>query len=269
MSLDFSTIHGFLLDLDGTLYLGPNLFPGTPLLIKKLEETSKRKVFLTNNSFHSTDEYFHKLNNFKLARSPEEILTSGWATIYYILNSTPYRKIHLLGSPALKDEFMQAGLEITNPSLKGIPESEPEAVVLGFDRHFTYPSLRAASRYLLNGLPYVATHPDKVCPTEDLPIPDTGALIEYFDAVTGRRPVVIGKPHQTMIDAALNRLGTAAEHTAIVGDRLYTDMKMGINGGLKSILVLSGETKMEDVPQSEIQPDHIVNDVGELTNLLF
>ncbi len=115
----------------------------------------------------------------------------------------------------------------------------------------------------------MATHPDKVCPTEDLPIPDTGALIEYFDAVTGRRPMVIGKPHQTMIDAALNRLGTAPEHTAIIGDRLYTDMKMGVNGGLKSILVLSGETKKEDISQSKIKPGLIVNDVGELAKLLL
>ena len=133
---------------------------------------------------------------------------------------------------------------------------------------FTYNKLRIASWLLLEGIPYISTHPDKVCPTETAPIPDTGALIEYFHAVTGRRPVVIGKPYATMIRAALARTDTSPQETAMVGDRLYTDMRMAKDGGLISILTLSGETRRESLKNADLQPDCIVEDVGELTRMI-
>jgi phosphoglycolate/pyridoxal phosphate phosphatase family enzyme len=262
-------IKAFLLDLDGTLYLGPRLFSQTPAFLHALRDTGRKRLFLTNNSFRSTQQYMAKLEQLGFEPAEEEILTSGWATIHHILHQTDYRKLYLLGSPGLAREFRDAGLDVVNDPRDGTtPRSQPQAVVLGFDQAFTYERLRIASQYLLDGLPYLATHPDKVCPTEAHPIPDTGSLIAYFAACTGRQPVVIGKPHATMVAAALARTGTRPEETAMVGDRLYTDIRMGKDSGLLSILVLSGETQAADLETAAIQPDLVFAHVGEIADCL-
>ncbi|RJP30907.1 MAG: HAD-IIA family hydrolase [Candidatus Omnitrophota bacterium] len=270
MSVQFNTICAYLLDLDGTLYLGPNLFPETPRFLQTLKGLGLRRLFLTNNSFRSTRQYLYKLRDLGIDAEKEEILTSGWATIHYLLHETSFRKVYLLGSPGLKDEFIEAGIHVVNPtSTNAERAAAPDAVVLGFDQSFTYDDLRIASWFLREGAPYIATHPDKVCPTEHHPIPDTGAMIEYLAAATGRRPTVIGKPEPTMIRAALSRTGTLPQETAMVGDRLYTDMRMAKEGGLASILVLSGETCAGDLENSAIRPDFIFENVGALADRLI
>ena len=153
-----------------------------------------------------------------------------------------------------------AGLELD--------DREPEAVVLGFDLTLTYDKLRRACRFIGAGVPFVASHPDLTCPTEAGPVPDCGAMAALLTAATGVEPVVVGKPNRHMAEAALGRLGAAASQTAIVGDRLYTDMEMGFRSGLKTILVLSGETTEEMVAQAERKPDLVLPSVAEITELL-
>lgn len=257
------------MDLDGTLYLGPHLFPDTLRFLRLLTLRNKARLFLTNNSFSSTTQYLEKLNRLGFEANESEIITSGWATIHFLLNETPYRNIYLLGSEGLTQEFLAAGLRVVNATPPYIDaEQAAEAIVLGFDRGYTYEKLKRAAHLLMEGIPYYSTHPDKVCPTEGLPIPDTGALIEFFAACTGRRPAVVGKPYQTMIRAALARTQTNPQETVMVGDRLYTDMRMAKEGGLRSILVLSGETKLHDVQHSELRPDITAEHIGELADLL-
>jgi HAD superfamily hydrolase (TIGR01450 family) len=256
-------IKAVLLDLDGTLYLGPNLLPGALDFLRFLKEQGITRLFLTNNSFKSTAQYYERLLRLGLEPTLDEILTSGWATIHYLLSQTPYRSVFLLGSDGLRQEFRDAGIQVVLPD-DGTACVQPDALVLGFDQAFTYPQLKAASEWLLRDIPYIASHPDKVCPTESYPIPDTGSLIEYFYAATGRRPVVIGKPNDPMIHAALSRTKTIPSETAMIGDRLYTDMLMARKNHLLSILVLSGETTPESLQTSDIVPDLVYSHVGEL-----
>ncbi len=265
MKAELRRIRAFILDLDGTLYLGKQLFPQTPRFLEVLRTKELRRLFLTNNSSRSTVQYLAKLQDMNIPAIDSEILTSGFATIHYLKKETSHRCIYLLGTPGLCSEFEEHGLEVLGDNHA---DREPDAVVLGFDLTLTYKRLEKAARFLLAGVPYYATHPDRVCPTETGPIPDTGSMIELLAAATDRRPIVIGKPEQTMIDAALGRLGTEPQETAMVGDRIYTDMLMAQDGGLMSILVLSGETKREDLDSIESQPDLVVEHVGELAGLL-
>lgn len=254
-------IKNFLLDLDGTLYLGDRLFESTPRFLEKLKATGRKKLYLTNNSSKSVNAYIEKLKRQGLEASRDDVLTSGSATIAYLRKSLPGNRIFLMGTPSLELEFLQAGFEL-------IEDERPDCVVLGFDRTLTYEKIVIASRFLLQGVPFIATHPDLVCPTEDLPIPDTGAMIKLFEAATNVSPKVIGKPNREMVEAALEKIGARPEETAIVGDRYYTDMEMGFRAGLFTVLVLSGETKAEDLKSFSKQPDLVLADVGELADRL-
>ncbi len=263
-SVSLASIKNFLLDMDGTLYLGSRLFPETEPFLQTLRDTGRKKLFLTNNSSRSVAAYLEKLKRMGIPAMPEEILTSGTATMSYLhkqVDAGRGKKIYLLATPSLELEFLQAGFEL-------VEDEKPDWVVLGFDRTLTYEKIAFASRCLLQGVPFVATHPDLVCPTEDLPIPDTGAMIKMFEAATNVSPKIIGKPNREMVEAALDRLGAKPEETAIVGDRYYTDMEMGFRAGLVTILVLSGEAKGEELKGFERQPDFVLKNVGELAGIL-
>jgi HAD superfamily hydrolase (TIGR01450 family) len=186
----------------------------------------------------------------------EDILTSGEATVRYLLTQTPHRRVYVLGTNSLEREFIAGGFELDNQS--------PEAVVLAYDRTLTYAKLETAALLLQQGLPYFATNPDLVCPTERGPIPDCGSMAALLEKATGRVPTYIGKPHRHMVDMALDKLRANRETTAMVGDRLYTDMQMAYDSGVASILVLSGETKKADVEAAERQPDYVMGSLAEL-----
>lgn len=144
----------------------------------------------------------------------------------------------------------------------------PDAVVLGFDMTITYRRIRAAAELIQAGVPFIATHPDPVCPKENGLVPDCGSMIELLVPAAGKRPLIIGKPHSRMVDAALTRLGTTREQTAIIGDLLLTDMRMARENGLMGILVLSGETSKQDVENSACSPDLVLQNAGEFASLL-
>ncbi|RME85412.1 MAG: HAD family hydrolase, partial [Planctomycetota bacterium] len=166
--------------------------------------------------------------------------------------------VYLLGTPSLEALFYNQGFHITE-------QEKPEMVVLGFDTTLTYNKLKQACLWIQKGVPWMATHPDLVCPSEEGDLPDCGAMAALIQKVTGKEAeIVLGKPHPFMIQKALERLGTQAEITAMVGDRLYTDMAMAKEGGLVSILVLTGETQKKDLETSPIQPDYIFNSVVQL-----
>ena len=255
-------IKGFLLDMDGTIYVSDELLPKAAEMIGRLEETETPFLFLTNNSAARATDYQAKLGRLGIQVGKERILTSGEATIHYLLRETPHRKVYLLGTPALEDEFKEAGLELTH--------QEPDCVVLGFDMTLTYEKLTRAALLLAQGVPYYATHPDFTCITDEGLIPDTGAMIAALETVVGRTPKIIGKPQPEMVSAGLERLGTTAQETAMVGDQLDTDLTMAASSDLFGVLVLSGETTQEKLEaQKEIQPDLVVEDIGALYGRLF
>lgn len=245
-----------LLDMDGTVYIGANPIDGAAEFIAFLRETGRRFVFFTNNPSADAAAYSEKLKAMGIDAAPEDILTAGEATVRYLLSRTPYRRVYVLGTPSFECEVRRAGLELT--------EEEPDAVILSFDKTLTYAKLERACHLLRDGLPYIATNPDLVCPVEDGYIPDCGAMAALIEAATGRTPVYVGKPNAMMVQMGMEKLGAAPAATAMVGDRLYTDMEMAYRAGITSVLVLSGETRPEDVQGAERKPDFVFPSVREL-----
>jgi len=253
-------IRYFLLDMDGTVYLGPHVIAGAAEFVVRLRETGRKFLFFTNNPTKDAARYAEKLRGMGIEVVPEEILTSGAATAAYLAHATPYRRVYAVGTPSFEEELRRAGLEVNG--------DEVEAVVLAFDTTLTYAKLERACLLVAAGLPYIATNPDRVCPTEYGAIPDCGATAALIEAATGRSPKYIGKPHAEMAQMGMERLGADAAHTAMVGDRLYTDMEMAHRAGITSILVLSGEATAEEAAQMAERPDYVLGSVAEMIPLL-
>ena len=255
------TIRCFALDMDGTIYLGEQWIEGAKEFLKKIEDSGRTFAFLTNNSSKSANNYVDKLNRMGLTITKNQIITSGQATIYYLKKHFPDKKIFLLGNDLLTEEFCNEGMELT--------QENPDVVVTAFDTSLDYQKLCKVCDFVRNGVPYLATHPDFNCPTENGFIPDIGAIHAFIKASTGREPDrIIGKPNGDIIDYFISRYSYPREQIAMVGDRLYTDIAAGRKNGLKSILVLSGEAKLEEVKDAIYPPHLIFQSVKELIPLL-
>ncbi len=256
-------IRCFLLDMDGTIYLGNKLLPGAGELISVLRRLGIEFLFLTNNSSRDKQAYVEKLAALGIGVRRNQVLTSGEATAIYLQGIKPGAKVFLLGTPTLAQEFAAHGFQLVSRA------GDPDYVVLGFDTTLTYQKLWDASDLIRAGTEYVATHPDFNCPLEGGKyMPDAGAMIAFIEASTGRRPKVIGKPNREIVEAALTWTRVGREEIAMVGDRLYTDIAMGKEAGLTSILVLSGETRQEDLERSQFRPDYVFASVGQLAEAL-
>lgn len=256
-------IKCFILDMDGTIYLGNQLLPGADEFLATLSRLNKEYFFLTNNSSRDKLAYVEKLKNMGISVAPEKVITSGEATALYLKAVKPQAKLFLLGTEALAQEFSRHGFSLVTKT------ENPDYVVLGFDTTLTYQKLWDACDLLRQGVEYIATHPDFNCPLEGgRYMPDAGAMAAFIEASTGRVPKVIGKPHREIVDVVLARAGTPRGLTAVVGDRLYTDIAMGQEAGLVSILVLSGETQAGDLSESPFQPDYVFPSVAELASAL-
>ena len=253
-------IRLFLLDMDGTVYLGSRLLPGSLDFLRYLGETGRDHLFLTNNSSRNADYYAQKLTKLGWPAQPGEILTSGEATALYLGGLKPAARVYLLGTPDLETEFAAHGFVLT--------DENPDYVVLGFDMTLTYDKLVRACDLVRGGVPFIATHPDLNCPTETGYIPDCGAMTALITASTGVTPKVIGKPNREIIDAMFRKKPVRRDQVAMVGDRLYTDIVMGHNAGVTSVLVLSGEAKESDIPAAPVKPDHVTGGLGALYEAL-
>lgn len=251
-------IRAFITDMDGTLYVSERLIPGAPEFIDLLRKRGYPFLFLTNNSSARAVSFRDRLRRLGIQAETSEIMTSGEATAHHLLAETPHRRVHLLGTPALREEFMEKGLTLAD-------EGEADAVVLGFDKTLTYERLKRACLLVAEGAPYFATHPDFTCITDEGLIPDTGSFIEAIKSVTGRVPHIIGKPQPEIVAAALAKLGTQAEETAMVGDQLDTDMTMANRSGLYGVLVFTGETSKRDAAKNRaVTPNLLCSSVARL-----
>lgn len=254
------SVEGFLLDMDGTVYLGDRLFPFTVPFLDGLRSKGKKRLWLTNNCSKTPEEYVDKLKRMGVAAEPADIYTSGHATIAWLRANKPGARIFALATPSFERQLAEAGF---------LPVQErPDFVLASFDLTLTYAKLRAACEFIMRGVPFLATHPDKVCPTETLPIPDCGAICAAISVATGAEPRCFGKPRKEMAQGAMARLCTPPERTAMVGDRLSTDIQMAKTAGIASILVLTGEAKREDLAASPVQPDFVFESLGELAEAL-
>lgn len=249
----------YLLDMDGTIYLGNNLFPQTPPFLDFVKENGASYMFLTNNSSSSADKYVKRLHSMGLDFiKKEDFLTSTHATIEYLKENYAGKKFYAFGTCSFVTELEESGIKLTTEL-----EDDIDAIVMGFDTELTFKKLDDVCQLLVRGVDYIATHPDYVCPTSYGFVPDCGAVTEMLYMATGRRPHVIGKPQPAMIELALKQKGLEKSDAMFIGDRLYTDIACGCNAGIDTAFVLSGEGTLEDLEKSEAKPTYVLKDIGE------
>ncbi len=253
-------IKNWLLDMDGTIYLGERLIPGALDFLAEIRQSGGRAIFLTNNSSSSPENYVKKLNRLGIDADISDVFTSGDAAAELLKNRFGFGSSgYVMGTPALEKLMADNGFKLVSEGEKA------DFVLLGFDKTLTYDKIRIACDYINAKVPFFATHPDFLCPTETGFIPDTGSMIAMFRAATGVSPEIAGKPERAMADAAFSKYGIAPEDTAMVGDRLMTDIAFGNRAGLTAVLVLSGETSLESYSsQSEVRADFIYSSVAEI-----
>ena len=253
----------YLFDMDGTLYLGSRLHEFTIELLDTIKKTGGRYLFITNNSSKSVADYVKKLAGFGIQATREDFMTSSQATAYYLHLHHEGKKLYVCGTESLKEELRSEGFTVTTDL------AEVECIVMGFDTELTFQKLHDVSYLLLTReLPYIATNPDLVCPTEFGSVPDCGSVCIGIKNATGKEPIVIGKPSPLMPQLAMDKMGIAPENTCVVGDRIYTDVRSGLAAGCVGILVMSGETTYEILNASDVKPDLVLESGKEILDIL-
>lgn len=254
----------YLFDMDGTLYLGSRLYDFTIDLLQALKATGRKYLFMTNNSSKSVEDYIKKLRLLGIESTREDFITSSQATACYLKKHHRGKKLYVCGTRSLKRELEMEGFTVTEST------DETQVIVMGFDTELTFQKLYDVSYLLLtrDDIPYIATNPDYVCPTEFGSVPDCGSVCDMIFNATGKRPLVIGKPSPLMPQLAMERNGFRKEETAVVGDRIYTDVKSGLNAGITGILVMSGETTPEILAASEDKPHLVLESAREILDAI-
>ena len=260
-------IRHVALDMDGTIYMGMSLFDYTKPFLARLKQMGITYSFLTNNPSTSIADYLKKLAGMGIEATADEMYTTALATIDYIKTHLPAAKrLFILGTPSMTSEFVKAGFEVAEDSA----DDRPDAVVVAFDKTLTYDRLCRAAWWIHQGLPYVATNPDKVCPTDQPTVlVDCGSICKCLEHATSRQPdITLGKPDPNMLSGIMQRYGLRADEIAMVGDRIYTDVQMAFNAGAFGVLVLSGETTLDIVAEAPRKPDLTADSIAVLGDLL-
>lgn len=250
----------FVLDMDGTFYLGDKLIKGSLDFLKKLNETGSKFLFFTNNSSRNGAFYKKKLAGMGCYVEEDRIVTSGDVTIRYLNENYPSAGVYLAGTELLKESFINGGIRLV--------DDKPDIVVMGFDTTLTYEKMSHICTFIRNGARFLATHMDLNCPTEEGFIPDCGAMCAMVEASTGVQPKYLGKPFIETVDMIKLITGCNNDELVFVGDRLYTDIATAVNNGITGVLVLSGETSPEDVERSTVKPDYIFDSLEAIGRIL-
>lgn len=248
----------FLLDMDGTIYIDNELFDGTKEFLNYIRSIGGRYMFLTNNSSKSVDKYIEKLELLGVRTEKNDFLTSVDATIQYLKNKN-YKKIYSFGTASFVEQLRDAELPVVTELYDDI-----DCLCIGHDTELTFKKIEDACILLGGRVDYIATNPDWVCPTRYGSVPDCGSVAQLLYNATKRTPKFIGKPQPEMAYLAMKATGFGPEETVIIGDRLYTDVACGVNAGIASVFVLSGEGTIEDIEKSEVKPQFIYNNINEL-----
>ena len=249
----------FLLDMDGTIYLDDRLFDGVIPFLHYIRQVGGRYLFLTNNSSRGVEGYVAKMRRLGIETAPEDYLTSADAAQHTLLTEFPGQKCYVSGTASLKAQLTGVGIDVADTLGDDI------AVLLsGFDTELTFQKLEDSCILLNRGVPWLATNPDWVCPTWYGSVPDCGCVCEMLTRATGRKPRFLGKPQPEMVHLALRRTGFAPRKAVIIGDRLYTDVACGVNAGIDSVFVLSGEGVMGDIVKYRVNPTWVYQDIAKL-----
>jgi 4-nitrophenyl phosphatase len=256
----FDGVSLFVLDMDGTVYLGENLIDGSLDFIHKVVETGRDYVFFTNNASRVPSMYVEKLKRMGLTVTEDRIITAGDVTAEYLKKDYPGAAVYLNGTSVLEDNFKQHGIRLV--------QDNPDVAVQSFDTTLTYDKMDRICNFVRDGVPFIATHPDINCPTEDGFMPDCGAMCAMIESSTGKKPVYLGKPYPATMEMVTDITGISPEHLAFVGDRIYTDVATGVNNGGRGFLVLTGEADMQTVMDSDVIPDCIFESLKEMAEYL-
>lgn len=250
----------FLLDMDGTIYLGNQLFPQVKDMLASIASNHGKVKYITNNSSKSVSAYIEKLNQWGISTTREDFYTSSMATSRYILEHYKDALVYLVGTSSLKEELLSEGIRVTESI-----EDSIGVILIGYDTELTYQKLYDISMLLSKrDLPYIATNPDKTCPTEFGFVPDCGSFVDMIENATKKRPYFIGKPNPMMIDFAIQTTPFNKEETLVVGDRLHTDILSGINASVDTCLVLTGESTLDEANKTAFPPKYIYKTIGDL-----
>jgi 4-nitrophenyl phosphatase len=254
------TIRNLLIDMDGVLWRGKEPMPGLMEFFGLLREREIHFVLATNNASRTSDHYVQRLAGYGVNISPDEVITSAQATADYLAEqSEPGTPVYFIGEDGLGKALSRAGFRLVGD------DETPKYVVVGWDRQLTYAKLAQATVYIYDGADFIATNPDLTWPSERGQLPGAGAILAALQAATGVEPTIIGKPSPLMLQMAMARMGATDETTAMLGDRLETDILGGRDAGLTTILFLSGVTTAELLATSSIQPDLVFEDIAALT----
>lgn len=255
----------WLFDMDGTIYNDGVLFDGTLDLLDAIHARGWEYVFITNNSSHSLGDYVRKLTSVGIPVTEDNFFTSTQATVAYLKEQGLDQHIYCQGTRSFVTEMQELGIGLTEELDLCV-----QAIVVGFDSELTGQKLRTTSELLtrLPDAPFIAANPDLVCPVSFGYVPDCGSMCQMYENATGRKPLYIGKPEPTLIETARLNNGATKEQTVVVGDRLYTDIASGLNAGVDTVCVLTGEATLEDLSKTEWQPQFVFESVRDIERLL-
>ena len=257
--IDWTKKKLFLLDMDGTIYLGDTLFDGTTDFLQRVKERGGKYLFVTNNSSRSVSAYVQRLEGMGIPAEKDDFLTSVDALIWYLRGKYDDALIYAFGTKTFREQLAEAGFRVTDRLEEGI-----SLLVCGFDTELTFRKLEDACILLGKGVDFVATNPDWVCPTSYGSVPDCGSVCEMLFRATGRRPKFIGKPQPEMALLSMEKYGYTRDETVLVGDRVYTDIACGVNAGVDTAFVLSGEGVPEDIEKFNVHPTGIYENIREI-----
>lgn len=263
---DLKDIKLFMLDMDGTIYNEDTLIPGALDFFNTLRRQGKKYIFMTNNSSKGKLTYVEKLTRLGIEATTEDIASSVNATVMYLNEHKPGAKLYVIGTESLVRELKDENFIVVPTDYRG---NDIDYVLLGFDTELNYQKVRGACYYISRGYEYIATNCDLKCPIgDDKYIPDCGAIAKLLELATNRTPLFLGKPERTIVDSVSKKWNVPISQIACVGDRLYTDIAVGINAGATSICVLTGEAKKEDLATTEFAPDYYFDSIKELNEAL-
>lgn len=254
----------FLLDMDGTLYIDETVFDGTKEFLNQVRANKAEYVYLSNNSSRGKDAYVSKMERLGIPALEGEFISSVDVTIEYLKGTYPEdTRYYFVGTSTTAEQFRAAGLKIDEKLPSGGAKL-PDVAVLTYDTEITFKKIEEFTIMLMSGKDYIATHPDMLCPASYGMAVDIGCFIDMFRTATGRIPLILGKPQPQMAYKAMKEYGAKPEETVIIGDRLHTDIACGVNAGIDTIFVLSGDHKREDIPKYGIEPTYIFDSIKDV-----
>lgn len=260
--IDLKKKKAFLFDIDGTLSVGNTLFEGSKDLLDYIEDIGGKAYYITNNSTASTEAYIEKFAKWNIKTDASQFVTAGNVSIDYLIRNHKEDKIYVVGTASYVKELKKNNLRVTE-----VADDDCDLVLVAFDNELKYEKLYGACKLLSEkDIPFLATNPDLCCPAPFGFIPDCGSICMMIENSVNKKPVYLGKPNACVVEMCLEDGGFSKDEAIVLGDRLYTDIACGINAGVDTCALLTGETSYEEISNSSYKPDLVYENILEFFN---